>query len=144
MALHELTLIHDVCRILEKPPTGKPETLVEAIINAAITGVYVSAVQEGLRLRAWQEPQLKAIQSQMETVRLLPFVTEAFREGASSCHQFHHQAESQKYFTGEMYAGYGVSVKFWDKVKGNAIVFGSSRLDLSKPEIYGGTGAEMG
>ncbi len=123
MALHELTLIHDVCRILEKPPTGKPETLVEAMINAAITGVYVSAVQEGLRLRAWQEPQLKAIQSQMETVRLLPFVTEAFREEQVHAINFTTKQNLKKYFTGEMYAGYGVSVKFWDKVKGNAIVF---------------------
>ncbi len=37
-ALNEITLIHDLCRILQKPPTGKPETLVESMINVAING----------------------------------------------------------------------------------------------------------
>ena len=122
-ALHELTLIHDACRILEKPPTGKPETLVEAMINVALTGVYVSTVQDGLRLRAWQEPQLKAIQSQMETVRLLPFVAEAFREEQVHAINFTTKQNLKKYFSGEMYAAYGMPVKFWDKVKGHAVVF---------------------
>ena len=122
-ALHELTLIHDVCCILERPPTGKPETLVEAMINVAITGVYVSTMQDGLRLRAWHEPQLKAIQSQMETVRLLPFVAEAFREGQVHAINFITKQNLKKYFSGEMYAAYGMPVKFWDKVKGHAVAF---------------------
>jgi hypothetical protein len=83
--LHELTLVRDVCRILEKPPVGKPETLVEAMINVAITGLYVSTVQEGLRRHDWQEPQLVVIQAQLEKVRLLPFVAEAFREEQVHC-----------------------------------------------------------
>lgn len=78
-ALRELTLIHDVCRILEKPPTGQPETLVEAMINVAITGVYVSTVQDGFRLHAWQEPQLATIQAQLAEVNLPPWVVVAFQ-----------------------------------------------------------------
>ena len=57
-ALNELTLMHDVCRILEKPPIGQPITLVEAMINVAITGLYVATVQEGFRLHEWQAPAI--------------------------------------------------------------------------------------
>ena len=79
-ALRELTLMHDLCRILEKPPTGKPETLVEAMINVAITGLYVSTIADGFRLNAWQEPQLAALQEQLKKINLFPFVSEAFSE----------------------------------------------------------------
>ena len=78
-AQRELALIHDVCRILQKPPTGEAETLVEAMINVAITGVYVATVQEGFRLHAWQEPQLAAIQKQLNQVDLLPWILRALR-----------------------------------------------------------------
>jgi hypothetical protein len=83
-ALHELTLIHDMCRILQKPPTGKPETLVEAMINVAIHGLYVATVQDGFRLHAWQEPQLAAIQQQLREVDLLPWIPRAMRN--EQCH----------------------------------------------------------
>ncbi len=86
-AMHELALIHDVCRILERPLTGKPMTLVEAMINTAITGLYVAAVQEGFRLHEWQEPQLVAIQNQMAAVSLPPLVLSALEtELPSVCH----------------------------------------------------------
>ena len=80
-ALHELTLIHDVCRILEKPPSGHPETLVEAMINVAITGLYAAMIGEGLERHVWQEPQLIALQKQLKETDLCPFVYEALREG---------------------------------------------------------------
>jgi len=78
-ALREVTLMHDLCRILEKPPTGKPETLVEAMINVAITGLYVNTVADGLRWHTWQEPQLAALQEQFKAVNVVPFVWEAFQ-----------------------------------------------------------------
>jgi hypothetical protein len=79
-ALHELTLIHDVRRILEKPPTGRPETLIEAMINVAITGLYVQVIADGLQRHAWQEPQLIALQEQLKETDLCPFVFEGCRE----------------------------------------------------------------
>ena len=57
-ALSELTLMHDVCRILKKPPTGKPETLVEAMINVAISGpLCFNGIGDGFKLNAWGEPR---------------------------------------------------------------------------------------
>jgi len=86
-ALHELTLIHDVCRILEKPPTGKPETLVEAMINVAISGLYVSTIGDGFKLNAWGESQMAALQKQLKETELAPYVVAALEaEQASSSH----------------------------------------------------------
>lgn len=76
-AVRELELIHDVCRILQKPPTGQPETLVEAMINVAIHGLYVATVQDGLQRHAWQGPQIETIQRQLREVDLAPWVSAA-------------------------------------------------------------------
>ena len=85
-ALREVTLMHDVCRILEKPPTGKPMTLVEAMINVAITGLYVNTIADGLQKNAWREPQLAALQKQLAEINLAPFVAQAFEtEPAGLC-----------------------------------------------------------
>jgi hypothetical protein len=79
-ALRELTLIHEVCRVLQKPPIGKPETLVEAMINVAIHGLYAQIISEGFRLHEWQKPQLEALQEQLQGIDLPRWVAEAFRD----------------------------------------------------------------
>jgi hypothetical protein len=79
-ALHELTLIHNVCRILQKPPTGPPETLVEAMINVAISGLYADVISEGLQRHTWQESQLVALQEQLKETDLCPFLLEALQQ----------------------------------------------------------------
>ncbi len=78
-ALQELTLIHDSCRILQKLPTGQPKTLVEAMINVFISGVYIAVVQDGLRLHAWQEPQLADIQEQLKNINLPTYVADGYK-----------------------------------------------------------------
>lgn len=57
-ALAELTLLNDSRRIMERAPTGKPMTLVDAMINVAVAGLYTEAIADGLQSHAWQEPQL--------------------------------------------------------------------------------------
>ena len=86
-ALRELTLVHDLCRILEHRPTGQPTTLVEAMINVAITGLYAGTIAEGLRLHAWQEPQMATLQEQLKDINLPPQEANAIRWGlARSTH----------------------------------------------------------
>lgn len=75
-ALEELTLLHDLCRILDCPPSGKPITLVGAMINVAVIGLYVQTIAEGLRLHAWQEPQLIALERQLGEVHLEKSIAE--------------------------------------------------------------------
>lgn len=77
-ALRELTLLRDLHRFLEAQPTSKPTTLVAAMINVAITGLYVTEIADGMELHAWGEPQLLAIQKQLEQVNLIPQVEQAF------------------------------------------------------------------
>ena len=79
-ALQELTLLHDMCRLMEAAPTGKPMTLVAAMINGAVTGLYVDTLATGLQSHAWQEPQLAALQKQLAEINLTPFVLQALRE----------------------------------------------------------------
>jgi len=79
-ALRELTLLHELGRLLDAKPTGHPMTLVAAMINVAVTGIYVATLADGLRMHAWQEPELAALQSRLESISLPPSVLEAFRE----------------------------------------------------------------
>lgn len=88
-ALRELTLVHDMCRMLEGKPTGKPMTLVSTMINVAVRGLYVSTVADGLRLQVWREPELVVIQAQLREIDLLPSMVQALETGrASSCQLF--------------------------------------------------------
>lgn len=78
-ALQELTQLRDLCRLLEGAPTGKPMSLVAAMINVAVTGLYTDVIADGFRLHAWQEPQLVTLQKQLGQINLAPFVIESFR-----------------------------------------------------------------
>ena len=63
-------------------------TLVAAMINVAVTGLYVDTIADGFQSHAWQEPQLVALQDQLEEINLTPFVVQAFqrRTGGSMSH----------------------------------------------------------
>lgn len=75
-ALDDLTLIHDFCRrILAEQ---QPATLLSVMVNQAVRGLYAAQVAEGLRMQAWREPQLTALQEQLKTVNVLAPVKQAF------------------------------------------------------------------
>jgi hypothetical protein len=86
-AWHELALVRALCRFLEpNKPAGRPIFLVAIMVDAAITGLYTEIVEDGLRLRAWREPQLAAIEQQLGETDLLPLFVESLRsERAASC-----------------------------------------------------------
>ena len=86
-ALNDLTLLNHSRHFLEGAPTGKPMTLVAAMINVAVTGVYVNTIADGLQRQAWQEPQLTALQEQLAQINLAPFLVQALEsEPAALCH----------------------------------------------------------
>ena len=64
-AWHELAQVRGVCRMLEGKPASNAPTLVDAMIDVAITGLYTSIVQDGLARRTWREAELTAIQQQL-------------------------------------------------------------------------------
>jgi hypothetical protein len=84
-ALGDLTLIRDICRrLLEE---NKPMTLVSAMINVAISGLYASVVADGMKMQAWREPQLAALEGQLKQINLLAQVKPALEtEEFSACY----------------------------------------------------------
>jgi hypothetical protein len=85
-ALHELALLNGYRRLLENAPTGKPMTLVGAMINVAVTGVYVQTLAEGFQRQAWRDTELTALQEQLAEINLAPCFAQAFAcEPAAVC-----------------------------------------------------------
>jgi len=76
-AWRDLSLVRDLCRLLGPKPDDKPVTLVSAMIEVAVTGLYLQGVKDGLRLQAWRDPQLTAIQEQLSQIKLLPLMSAA-------------------------------------------------------------------
>jgi len=80
-ALADLTLIHDFCRrILAEQ---QPATLLSAMVNQAVRGLYAAQIAEGLRLQAWRAPQLTALQEQLKTIDVISPVKKAFTAEAA-------------------------------------------------------------
>jgi predicted Ser/Thr protein kinase len=77
-ALRQLTFMHDVRRLVEGPPGGQPETLVAAMIDVSLAGVYVNVVHDGLRLQAWRDPQLAALEGQLAEIDLPLYLERSF------------------------------------------------------------------
>lgn len=77
-ALDDLTFLNDSRRLLEGAPTGKPMTLVAAMINVAVTGLYADAVAKSFQTHAWSESELTALQKQLESINVLPAVAQSF------------------------------------------------------------------
>jgi hypothetical protein len=120
-AWHELSLVRDLCHMLDAKPASDCPTLVEAMISVAIAGLYTEIIADGLRLQAWKEPELAALQQQLATLNLLPSVRGAFNaERAASCHLFEvsSRADLRKIFAfGKENEG------LWNHLKNPAFLF---------------------
>ena len=113
-ALDELTLLNNSRRLLEGAPTHKPVTLVAAMIDVAAAGLYANAISGGLQSHAWQEPQLRVLQEQLEKINLLPIVAESFdEESAAGCHW----AESFPFVKPKELFSSRIREPFWGKMK---------------------------
>jgi len=104
-------------RILKRPPAGKPITLVESMINVAIAGLYTDIVADGLRLHAWKEPQLIALQQQLKDDDLLRWVVASLNgeEVFSSDHMLNLTPEVEKALWGDS--------SLWQKLKDPTYLF---------------------
>ena len=112
-ALPELTLMHDMCRLLEGPPSGKPMTLVSAMVNVAVTGLYVDTIAVGLKSHAWQEAQLTALQYQLAEIKLAPFLFEAFLDESASISRTVQISWIPKFFDNSVKAKWTTKVVWW-------------------------------
>jgi hypothetical protein len=71
--------IHNLSHLLDASPTGKPTTLVAAMINVAVAGLYADIIGKNLQMHAWQETQLLGLEKQLSEVHLMIPVAAAFR-----------------------------------------------------------------
>jgi hypothetical protein len=90
-------------------------TLVAAMINVAVRGLYVTIVGDGLRLHAWREPQLAAIQQQLAETDLLPYVRAAFHFENLSFGRMAESSSSKE--LADAYTWEDRDKGFWVKVK---------------------------
>jgi hypothetical protein len=88
-AWHELELVRRMSHMLEAKPASDSPTLVEVMIDVAISGLYTSIIQDGLRLQVWREPELAAIQKQLGEINFIPLLNRGFiAERAATCRMF--------------------------------------------------------
>jgi hypothetical protein len=83
-AWDELKLAWESHRFSEANPPDRPMTVVGAMINGAMRGLYACTIQDGLRLHAWREPQLLAIERELKQADVLADVTHALRTERAS------------------------------------------------------------
>jgi len=74
-AFDDLALVHDFCRRILAD--SHPATILSAMVNQAVLGLYAAQIGEGLRLQAWREPQLIALQEQLKTIEVIAPLKEA-------------------------------------------------------------------
>jgi hypothetical protein len=87
-AVAEMALMHDLSHLMDSKPTGKPITLVAAMINVAVIGLYTEVIGQGLQTHAWKEPQLVELQRQLSEIHAMIPVAEAFQsEPAASARE---------------------------------------------------------
>jgi hypothetical protein len=114
-AWHELAEVRGVCRMLEGKPASNAPTLVDAMIDVAITGLYTTIIRDGLARHTWREAELAAMQQQLEQVNFIPLLNRSFHaERAATCRTLESTPPSElvKLF------GFGGEVRFWlDRLK---------------------------
>ena len=128
-ALDELTLLDDSRHLLEGAPTGKPMTLVAAMINVAVTGLYADTIAEGFQRQAWREPQLAGLQKQLEQINLPLIAVQAFdSEPAATTHTLEtiSSAKLEEWFSS------GGTTSRWQETEESEMDVNAARLDLSK------------
>ena len=109
-ALSDLDLLRGLCRMLEVHPT----TLVATMIDSAVIGLYADSVAEGIRVQAWRESQLAAIEKQLGEVDLLTLLARSFAlERSSQCHLLE-TAGSGEF---EKMLSLNPATNFWNKLK---------------------------
>jgi hypothetical protein len=81
-ALRDLALIHDLSRAY----VTRPINLIEAMITIAVGAQYTEIVADGLRLQAWREPELGALEEQLRSINWPPLLSTALAtERAFDC-----------------------------------------------------------
>ena len=113
-ALRELTLLHGLRGCLEARPAGKPTALAVAMANVAIAKLYADTAGYGLRLQAWDGPEMAALQEQFSRIDLVSAVWSGLEsERAGDCHWLESGSRSEAALA---FGVGGVKTNFWQKL----------------------------
>lgn len=116
-AFHELSFIFELRRLL----AAKPTVLVSAMIDIAITGLYVDVIAQGFRLQAWREPELIALKEQLQQINLPPVAANSFRcERAAIFHTIEITTAQDR--AGFWSPNYG-NTSFWKRITNPTYLF---------------------
>ncbi len=78
-ALGELELIQDFSRLLGAEGTNRSTTLAMAMSCVELEKIFLEAVTDGIRWRAWKDPQLRSLQDRLQKTDLIAVVAAGFR-----------------------------------------------------------------
>lgn len=78
-ALRDLILLHELGRMLEGRPTGRPTPFVTPVLHCVLVSAQIDVIADGLHRHAWDEDQLVAIQRQLAEINLLHQTAEGLR-----------------------------------------------------------------
>jgi len=118
-ALRDLTLIKDLCRLVEDPPGSKSGT-VAMLIRATVTAIDIDAIADGLSRHAWSEPQLAALQDQLKNINFVSDMKQDMLTGPARVSDFYPKATA--FNLGELYyGGFLWPSNAWTSLKANFI-----------------------
>jgi hypothetical protein len=110
-ALDDLTRAHEICHIF----TNRPITLVGAMINVAVRGLYVDTIAHGLRWQGWREPQLAALEEQLKTIDVIaPMQESLHHEPVSACESLQSMPPARLF---QLFFTDSVHTNSWDDFK---------------------------
>jgi hypothetical protein len=114
-AARELAALHRMKRLTIG---NHPMTLVAAMVNVAVVGLYAETIGEGFRLNAWRAEDLAELQRQLAEIDLLPPVEEAFQFEVSSVNRTTEQSgKTYAQFFADITTGFGMgkSIQTWQE-----------------------------
>jgi hypothetical protein len=78
-AVADLAFLNELRHFTECRPSGNPMTLVGAMINVSVAGIYTGVIGEGLQTHAFPEQQLIELQKQLAEIHLMDPVATAVK-----------------------------------------------------------------
>jgi len=101
-ALRDLTLLKDLCRLVEDPP-GSRSGMLAMLLRAALTAIDIGTISDGLSSHAWSEPQLAALQDQLKNINFVSDMRQVMLGGPARVS--HYYPTVTAFNLGELYFG---------------------------------------
>jgi hypothetical protein len=127
-ALRDLTLIKDLCRLVEDPP-GSKSGMVAMLVRATLTAIDMDAIADGLSRHAWSGPQLAVLQDQLKNLNFVSDLKQALLAGPARVSDYYPKITAHdvgqylmgNYFSDFIYGDANAWTRFRETVVGELI-----------------------